>query len=38
MNPMDDPEIPRDAGTVHDGDQFIFSRVITPPGFVSGHP
>lgn len=37
MNPMDDPEIPRDAGTVHDGDLFLFSRVSTPPGFVSGH-
>ena len=35
-NPMEDPEIPRDAVTVHDGDQFIFSRVSTPPGFVSG--
>ena len=38
MNPMEDPEIPRDAETVHDGDQLIFSRVSTPPGFVSGHP
>ena len=37
MNPMDDPEIPRDAETVHDGIQFIFSRVSAPPGFVSGH-
>jgi hypothetical protein len=37
-NPMDDPEIPRDARTVHDGEQFIFVRVMTPPDFVSGHP
>ena len=38
LNPMAEPEIPRDAATVHDGDQFIFSRVSTPPGFVSGQP
>jgi len=38
MNPMDDPEIPGEAETVHDGDQFLFSRVSTPPGFVSEHP
>ncbi|MCX6969116.1 MAG: hypothetical protein NTV93_03055 [Verrucomicrobia bacterium] len=37
-NPMEDPEIPRDAETVHDGDQFIFSRVSAPPGFVAGQP
>ena len=37
VNPMEDPEIPQDAGTVHDGDQFLFSRVSAPPGFVSGH-
>ena len=36
LNPMEDPEIPDDAGTVHDGDQLIFSRVSAPPGFVSG--
>ena len=36
LNPMEDPEIPRDAEIVHDGDQFVFSRVNTPPGFVSG--
>jgi len=38
VNPMEDPEIPRAAGTVHDGDEFIFARVMTPPDFVSGHP
>jgi len=37
-NPMEDPETPRDAETVHDGDQLIFSRVSTPPGFVSKCP
>ena len=37
MNPMAEPEIPRGAETVHDGAQFIFSRVNAPPGFVSGH-
>ena len=37
VNPMEDPEIPWGAETVHDGDHFIFSRVSAPPGFVSGH-
>ena len=37
-NPMDDPEIPRDALTIHDGNQYIFARVMTPPDFVFGHP
>ncbi len=38
LNPMAEPEIPRDAGTVHDGDQFIFSRVSALPGYISGQP
>ena len=37
MNPMAEPEIPRDAEIVHDGEQFLFARVIAPPEFVSGH-
>ena len=38
LNPMTEPEIPRAAEIVHDGDEFIFAGVGTPPGFVSGHP
>ncbi len=36
LNPNEEPEIPRDAETVHDGERFILSRVKTPPEFVSG--
>ena len=38
LNPMAEPEIPPEAEIVHDGSLFIFSRVIEPPGFVSGYP